>query len=161
MLKYNHLLGRKFIYGRQDCYAFVRDFYKDNFNIEMTNYARPMDWWDHGLNLYYDNFYVEGFRVVDDHPVAWRPGDVILMAIMSKVGNHAAVIVENGKIAHHMIGRLSAVDSYAGLYRNTTIGVFRHKDVDLRRQATPTDIREILPDAVRQKLSALEARRAE
>jgi cell wall-associated NlpC family hydrolase len=28
----------------RDCYELGRDFFRDNFGIELTNYARPHDW---------------------------------------------------------------------------------------------------------------------
>ena len=152
MLKYDHLLGRKFAHGSSDCYGLIRYFYFDNFDIRMRNYARPEDHWDHGYNLYYENFRAEGFRSIDDHPSEWRPADLILMAIRSNVANHAAIIVENGKILHHLYGTLSRIDEYRGLFRNSTIAILRHKDVNYKEEEAEMNLMELLPNGVRDKL---------
>lgn len=155
MLKYEHLLGRTFDYGPSghDCYGLVQAFYKDNFDIHLTNYARVEDWWNHDLNLFMDNFFSEGFRPVDDHPTEWRPADIILMAVRAKVANHSAILLPGGKILHHLHGQLSCVDDYRGLYRNTTVAVLRHKDVKVVEPETSLDLMELLPNALRRKLS--------
>lgn len=49
-------IGRKFVHGSTDCYSLVRDFYKNEFGIELTDYARAEFWWNKGQNLYMDNF---------------------------------------------------------------------------------------------------------
>ncbi len=41
MVKYDHLLHKQFKYGKQDCFTLLRDFYRDNFDILLPNYARP------------------------------------------------------------------------------------------------------------------------
>jgi cell wall-associated NlpC family hydrolase len=153
-MKYNHLLGQPFRYGKTDCYGLVRAFYRDNFNIDLPNYARVEDWWDHGFNFFMDFFHENNFRSVEDHPADWKPGDLILMAIRSKVANHSAVLLEGGKIIHHLYGQLSRIDDYRGLYRNTTVAVLRHKDVKITNEQHTLDLMELLPDGLRRKLSA-------
>ena len=153
MLKYEHLLGRTFSHGSQDCYGLVREFYRDNFNIELTDYTRPDDWWDEGLNLYMDHFHDEGFHVVDDHPAEWRPGDIILMSIRSTVANHAAILLEDGMLIHHMFGRLSELSSYRGVFRNNTVAVVRHKNVDYSPAETSVELMELIPDELRRQLT--------
>jgi len=153
-IRYDHLLGRPFHYGSTDCYGLVRSFYHDNFNITLPNYARVEDFWNHGLNFYMDYFHENNFRPLDDHPSEWKPGDLILMAIRAKVANHCAVLIERGKIIHHVVGQLSRVDDYRGLYRNTTLAVLRHKDVKLTNEQNTLELMELLPDGFRRKLPA-------
>jgi cell wall-associated NlpC family hydrolase len=163
LLHFDHLLGREFKLGSADCYGFIRDFYRDVFKIELRNYARPNDFWDHGLNLYMDNFYAEGFRPLDCHPREYRPGDCFLMAVRSKVVNHAAVLLPDGQIAHHLYGSLSRVEPYRGVWRNTTMAVVRHRDVNLDDVLphNDMDLMELLPDGVRRKLAEALSRRGE
>jgi hypothetical protein len=153
MLKYDHLLGRPFKHGSKDCYGLIRDFYLDNFGIPLRNYARPDDHWDNGLNLYMELFHAEGFRPLDCLPMFWRPGDALLMAIRSSVANHAAVIVEDGLILHHLYGGLSRAEPYRGFFRDTTVAVLRHKDVTYEPEEKTLDLLESLPDALRRKLA--------
>lgn len=155
MSKHTHLIGLPFVYGVQDCYSIVRSFYMDNYGIELPNYARPNEFWKYGMDMYRDRYIKNGFDVLHCHPSEYREGDVVLMAISSTVANHAGVLLENGKILQHLWGRLSSIDQYGGLFRNTTVGVFRHRDVILERAETTTDIRSILSPKMQAKLDAL------
>lgn len=150
-LEYNCLLGRPFKHGVTDCYSLIRDFYRINYGIELTDYARPDEWWNKGLNLYQDNILKEGFYLLDVHHSEWQPGDVLLMGIQSRVANHAAVLVENGHIIHHLWGRLSTKEPYRRFYRNLTLGVYRHKDVPDYREEEKVDFMDLLPSHLRKR----------
>ncbi|MDH7796437.1 MULTISPECIES: NlpC/P60 family protein [unclassified Beijerinckia] len=156
MIQYQHLLGRTFKLGSTDCYGLVREFYKDNFGIQLRNYARPMDFWDHNLNLYVENFTNEGFRPLSpaqEHPAQWKPGDAVLMAIRSPIANHAAVILPSGNILHHMLGKLSVEEPFRPAYRNAMVAILRHKDVVLEEEHHTMDVMELLPDGIREKIA--------
>lgn len=135
--------GIDFHHGSTDCYGLVRKVYSDLFKIELTNYARPDDWWDHEdlYNLYMDNFEAEGFRIVDSDLIhTWEVGDLILMAIQSTVPNHAAIYIGNGKILHHFYGRKSTIENYCRIWKNTTTGVIRHKDLHFDKNDTRLEL---------------------
>ena len=111
-MKYNHLLGREFIHGKQDCYTMVRDFYRDNFGMSLRNYARPNLWWQQpNITLYSSLYSKEGFRAINVHPTDWRPADLLLMSIKSSSPNHIGIIVDDGSFIHHLYGRLSSKES--------------------------------------------------
>lgn len=157
MTNYQNLVGRPFQWGSLDCYGLVRDFYSQIFGIELPDYARPDDFWSKGLDLFQDHYLDAGFYALERvHPSQWQFGDVIISAIQSRFGNHSAILVENGKILHHLYGRISTVEPYKGLVRNGTTGVFRHRDVKLPQlQSEQRDIREFLSPSMRNKLDAL------
>jgi cell wall-associated NlpC family hydrolase len=155
-MEYKHLIGRTFKHGSQDCFGLARDFYNENFDLGIPNYARPYEWWYKGLDLYMESFYDHGFRVVTEHPSQWRLGDAVLMAIRSKVACHCGIFVEPNRILHHFIGRLSTVDDYRGLWRNSTLAVLRHKDVVAPKpNVVQLDFMELLPNALRRKLTSV------
>ena len=147
MLKYEHLQGIPFSHGQDDCFNIIRRFFFDNFGIEIRNYARPDDWWEHGFNFYVDNLEKEGFEIVqNDSPRNLRPADVFLIAIRSPVANHSAIHLGNGQILHHFYNRLSEVSPYRGVWRNNTMAVVRHKDVpDLTAETEEVDLMNFLP----------------
>lgn len=151
MSRYQHLIGRPFDYSKQDCYDLLRDFYKDVFDIEIPNYARPKNWWNEGLNLYADLASKIGFYSLDCHPSQYQFGDVVMCAVDSPVANHVGIIVEKGEILHHLWGRLSAVEHYRLLLRNTTVGVYRHRDVKLEQIETPVNLIDLVPSHIRRK----------
>jgi cell wall-associated NlpC family hydrolase len=152
MLKYDHLTNLPFKYGKQDCFTLLRNFYIDNFGITLPNYARPKDWEHLGLNLYMDLHRKNGFSPLHCHPSEYQPGDVFLMAVRSEVANHVGVLVENGQILHHLWGRLSIVEPYSGLSRNSTLAVIRHKDVKITQTETTANLLDLVSPSVKRKL---------
>lgn len=151
-LEYRHLVGLNFDHGKRDCYEIARDFFRDNFGIELRPYLRPDDWWNHDLNLYMEHFSKEGFYLVDEHPTEWRLGDVALIALLSPVANHCGIFVEPNKILHHVWGRLSAVDDYKGIWKNNTVAVIRHREVDTRKIQQNGKFEDYIPYHLRKKL---------
>ena len=119
------LYGRSYKHGITDCYSFVRDFYQQELNITLTNYAREDEWWHKGQNLYEDNYQEEGFRKVDF--VDMRYGDLLVISLGCSVANHGAIYVGNNKVAHHASNRLSCIDVYGSFLRDRTRMVLRHK----------------------------------
>jgi cell wall-associated NlpC family hydrolase len=76
------------------------------------------------------------------------------MSVRSKIANHAGVFVENGKMLHHFVGRLSAVEDYRALWRNSTVMVLRNKDVHVEPpKPQVADFAEFLPNVIRSKLA--------
>ena len=122
-IKKPDLLGRKYVHGVTDCYAFVKDWYELNLKISLNDYPRDDHWWDNGQNLYLDNFEEAGFIEVDKP----QDGYILLMQIGSSVPNHAAVFI-NGRIEHHLYGRLSCSDIYGQFYKDRTTHVLRYKN---------------------------------
>ncbi|MBN7759787.1 C40 family peptidase [Nitratireductor aquibiodomus] len=159
MAHYQHLLGRQFEWQVKDCYGLLRDFYKDIFHVDLPNFARPEDFYQRGLNLFQEHYREVGFRELNVHPSEYKFGDVILCAIDSSFGNHCGVFVENGRVIHHLYGRLSEVSPFRGIVRNSCIGVYRHKDVtDVSAPQTEVkDLRDFLSPKKQKKLDELRA----
>ncbi|WP_454287266.1 NlpC/P60 family protein [Rhizobium arsenicireducens] len=153
-MRYEHLLNRTFAYGKQDCYSLVREFYQDNFDILLPNFARPKAFWDHGINLYGDLYHKVGFYPLDCHPSEYRVGDVFLMAVRSEVANHVGVLVGHNLVAHHLWGRLSVAEPYRNLLRNTTVAVLRHKDVQQDQVQGTQSLLDLVSPHIKRKLDA-------
>lgn len=103
------LVGRHFIHGVNDCYSIVRDWFRMERGILLPNFARGMEWWETGADLYDANFEKAGFKTIpfDDISV----GDCVLFKVRSPVTNHAAVVTGQNEILHHLIHRLSGHDT--------------------------------------------------
>ncbi|SSM86542.1 metal-dependent protease [Acinetobacter baumannii] len=120
------LVGRQFAHGVLDCYSLVRDFYARELGIQLSQYEREDDWWEKGQDLYsLDRLRAEGFELIDGEP---QRGDMILMQIRSPVSNHAGVYLGDGKMLHHMHGRLSETVVYGGMWAERTRHIVRHKE---------------------------------
>lgn len=101
------LLGRQFIHGLHDCYSVIRDQFHVR-GIDLPNFPRGWDWWNHGENLYIDNFTKAGFVEIPREDATVN--DCIIYKIGARSPNHAAVIVGPNGILHHLIDRQSRVD---------------------------------------------------
>ena len=151
MIKYKHLEGRQWDPPKFDCYSALQDFYRDNFEIALRDYARPDNWWDHGLNLYMDNFHREGFQVIhEDRLQDLRVADILLMQIQAPVADHAAIYLGNGWIFHHFFGRLSNAEQLRPLWWNTRVVTIRHPAVNISE--TVTDFNLVDDPRIRAKL---------
>jgi len=138
-LNYEHLIGRPFIWGASDCLSLFRDFYKENFGIEITNYARPSNWSSDKLDLMRLCYEREGFDMVTDFRLKdLRPADVLCMAIGESNPNHFAIIVEDDKFIHHLYGRNSAIDTLTPMWVDKAAYILRHPNVP--------DLRPVYPD---------------
>ena len=153
MIKYEHLLGKEFIFGKQDCYSVVRDFYKDNYDIILPNYARPTEFWNYGMNMYMDRFRKNGFYVLDCHPSEYQPGDLVLMSISSTVVNHAGILIDKGLMLHHLVGQISSTTPYRSIWRNNTMAIARHKDAKNIQVAETANLLEHVPEHIRRKVN--------
>jgi len=157
MIKYEHLCGKEFDLQEQNCYHLLRALFKDNWGIELSDIPCPVDFNERKMDLYAQLAHSEGFEVLHCHPRDYRAGDVFLMAINSPIGNHVGVLLEDGQMVHHLYSQLSGKTAYGGLFRNTTLGVYRHRDVtqdpaDVER----VDFRTLLSPTMRRKLEEIE-----
>lgn len=145
-LKFEHLLNIPFQWGQDDCFGLVRKFFADNFDIRITNYARPTNWKAGDIDLPRMLFAREGFEMYPDWKKSdLRPGDVLLMAVGDTTANHFAVYVGDNTIIHHLYGRTSSQELLRDFWRNSVCYVLRHPDVpDLRPVLPDTDIRSLL-----------------
>ena len=146
-LKYEHLQAIPFTgIGNRDCYDLVRDFYRDNFGMELTPYVRPHDWDSDKIDLIRNHYEAEGFEAITDwKPKDLRPGDILAMSINESNPNHLAIYVGDGKIIHHLYGRMSRVEPLHGFWRNLTSFIVRHPDVpDLTPVYPDVDYMELL-----------------
>ena len=125
--------GRQFVFNILDCYTIIRDWYKREYNIELTDYYREDHFWERNEDLYEDNFATEGFIEVEFDDI--QPGDLIFMALKSRVINHAAIFIGyqdfGGRtkvpvILHHVQGRLSQKIVYGGWWAQNMRKVIRH-----------------------------------
>ena len=119
------LVGRTWSHGVLDCYAIIRDWYKQELSIELPDFDRSDEWWKNGQNLYLDNILKVGFKPISIDDL--KAGDVILMAIGSSVPNHGALYLGDGVILHHIQNRLSTREVFGGFYLKNATGYYRYE----------------------------------
>lgn len=145
-LAFDHLLGRDYEPGRVHCYKLVRDLFRDNFGMELRDYAIPADWNPDELNLIEMIYQREGFeKVMDWTPKTLRPADILCTAVNSSNPNHFIIYVGGNQIIHHPLDALSRVDEWRDFWRMSTCFVIRHPDVpDLTPQLPDTTIQDLI-----------------
>lgn len=144
-LKYEHLIGKPFVHGQQDCYEACREIFRDNTPVRLAPYARPDDWWLGGEDLYLKNLGHEGFKILPDLPLSEvQLLDMFLIALPDPrmkgkaVTNHCAMYVGDGYVFHHRLGKLSQKSLYTGFLKDMTTHIIRHKDAPILKQTTTT-----------------------
>ena len=98
------LTGRGYRHGVTDCYALVRDWFRQREGLVLIDRPRAWEWWTGDDDLYSAHFAESGFvRLAADTPP--QRGDVALAAILGEVINHALIYLGDGLVLHHLAGR--------------------------------------------------------
>jgi cell wall-associated NlpC family hydrolase len=142
-IEYENLVGNPFQLGTYDCLRMVRDFYKQNFDIDIPNYARPTNWNSDTLDLIGLLHSKLGFEKVD----TWKlqPGDILATAIGTSKPNHMVIYVGDNMILHHKTGAMSAAETFRPWWKMVTCYVLRHPDVpDMTPVLPEVSIEELL-----------------
>jgi len=119
------LLGREWVWGITDCWSLVRDWYKQEKNIELIDYERPLTP-EEFLNKPLFEKYAEntGFRELDKDE-SLQVGDVLLMSILHPTLNHVAIFLGD-MVLHHLTDRLSCREPYSAWLQKSTGKRYRY-----------------------------------
>lgn len=146
--EYDYLEGRYFDWGRKDCLALFRDLYRDQFGIEITDYARPTNWNSEMIDLIRACYEREGFDMIPRDQMKakdLRIGDVACIAVGSGVANHFAVFVGDNKIVHHKANTFSNSELFRDFWKGSTAFYLRHPDVpDMTPVRPDVDLGELV-----------------
>jgi len=106
------LLGRQWVWGVTDCWALVRDWYKEEKNIELKDYERNMTPEEFIKDPLFESYaWRTGFRELrPDEKLEY--GDVLLMSILCPTLNHVAIFLGD-MVLHHLTDRLSCREPYS------------------------------------------------
>ena len=121
--------GRVFRHGVADCYALVRDWYRQERTLTLPLTPRDPGWWEIGQDVIEANlgqFAFDALGPDEDLEI----GDVPLFQVAAKVINHTGIYLGHGLILHHLSNRLSRID-VLGPWRQK----FHRKTMRLRSMA--------------------------
>lgn len=111
------IFGHPFAWGVQDCYTLARDWYPG-----IPDFVRAPGFWTLH-DLFMEGLGDARFEAVGDGPFL---DDALLLSIRGRgVANHCAVYLGNGRIAHHLPGRLSREEDLGPLNRAVVATVRR------------------------------------
>ena len=119
------LLGRDWIWGVTDCWSLVRDWYKQEKNIDLIDYQRPIDPEEFLKNPLFEKYAKDtGFRELDINE-SLQKGDVLLMSILHPTLNHVAIFLGD-MVLHHLADRLSCREPYSAWLQKCTGKRYRY-----------------------------------
>ena len=120
-------VDRVFSAGILDCLTIIEDYHDRELGIKMPHYERQDRWWEIEEFNYYVDLHKEAGFIKKSPDTELQEHDVIVMFSGSSKPNHAAIYLGEGKMLHHVQGRLSSIDMYGGYWQKNTWGVLRHK----------------------------------
>ena len=98
--------------GITDCWSLVRDWYKEEKNIELRDWQRPTTLEEfNNKPLFEACAWRTNFRELRPDEKL-ENGDVLLMSILHPTLNHVALFFE-GDVIHHLTDRLSCREPYS------------------------------------------------
>ena len=119
------LKGRPWCWGVTDCWSLVRDWYQEEKGIELIDWERPVTPEEFlEKPVFEEAAELANFRLLKPNEKL-ENGDVLLMSIMGKGLNHAAIFL-NGEVLHHLADRLSCQEPYSEWLLKCTGGRYRY-----------------------------------
>ena len=120
------LIGRQWVWGVQDCWNLIHDWYEEKRSIVLKHWERPKSpeefskspLFEYGLPL-------TGFKELDD-TLDLEKGDVLLMDTGTGNLDHVALYVGDQTILHHCVKRLSCRETYDQKYIEWTKKRYRY-----------------------------------
>jgi len=104
------LIGRKWVWGVNDCWSLCRDYYHDELGITLRDWDRPTSSDAFLLNPFFDrSFRATGFRELEPDEEL-KKNDLLLFSIGSPGLNHIGLYIDNQLVLHHLQHRLSSRD---------------------------------------------------
>ena len=106
------IIGREWVWGITDCWSLVRDWYKEEKNIELRDWQRPTTPEEFIKNPMFERCAeATGFRELEPNE-RLENGDLLFMSIMDAGLNHVAIFID-GDVLHHLSSRLSCKEPYS------------------------------------------------
>ena len=105
------LIGRHWVWGITDCWALVRDWYKETKGIVLRDWDRPTTPEEFIADPMFERCaWRTGFRQLRPEEKL-QNGDLLFMSIMATGLNHVAIFLD-GDVLHHLADRISCKEPY-------------------------------------------------
>ena len=106
------LIGRQWVWGVTDCWSLVRDWYKEEKDIELVDYERNITPEEFIKNPLFEKYAKNTGFIELEQGEALQKGDVLLMSILHPTLNHVAIFLGD-MVLHHLADRLSCREPYS------------------------------------------------
>ena len=105
------LIGRHWVWGITDCWALVRDWYKEKKGIILRDWERPITPEEFIADPMFERCaWRTGFRQLRPEEKL-ENGDLLFMSILTSGLNHVAIFID-GDVLHHLADRISCKEPY-------------------------------------------------
>ena len=105
------LIGRHWVWGVTDCWALVRDWYKEKKGIILKDWERPITPEEFIADPMFERCaWRTGFRQLRPEEKL-ENGDLLFMSILTSGLNHVAIFID-GDVLHHLADRISCREPY-------------------------------------------------
>ena len=120
------LIGRKFIWGKYDCWSIISDWYLETKNIKLKEWKRPKRIKEFIENpLFERGLPLTGFKKQPNNDCL-QVGDVLLFQSITGNLDHVAVYIGDMMILNHNIKSLSCRELFDLRYQRALRGVYRY-----------------------------------
>ena len=105
------LIGRHWVWGVTDCWALVRDWYKETKGMILRDWERPITPEEFIADPMFERCaWRTGFRQLRPEEKL-ENGDLLFMSILTSGLNHVAIFID-GDVLHHLADRISCKEPY-------------------------------------------------
>jgi len=119
------LVGREWVWGITDCWSLVRDWYKQERNIDLIDYERNMTPEEFIQNPLFEKYTKQTGFIELEEGEALQKGDMLLMSILHPTLNHVAIFLGD-MVLHHLADRLSCREPYSMWLQKCTAKRYRY-----------------------------------
>lgn len=121
--KLQEYLYKDFKIGENDCFSLIRNYYKNNKKINISDYNRDEKWAEKTPNIILDNFKKEGFVKVDYKDI--KEDDIIVFNI-NGILSHFSIYLGNNFILHHPRNEKSLISEITEPLQKRIGAIFRY-----------------------------------
>ena len=124
--KLKNYLNVDYSIGKNDCFGMVRNYYKNELNIDINDYNRDAGWEIIRPNYILELFEKEGFYKINLEDI--KRNDVIIFNF-NDIPQHISIYMGNEMILHHPEEQKSIISELTKALKKRINIVIRHKDI--------------------------------
>lgn len=132
----SNLYQREFIWGANDCYSIIRDYYWNNFQYLMDDFDRDDDFEQNNSSIILDNFQNQKFYIPENQ-IDIKEHDILLYkSVRFAYPHHFEIYIGNSKVLQHLKNRLSGKDMISEGFFKKRYKILRFQDFNLKRDTS-------------------------
>lgn len=128
----NTYINKAFQIGKVDCFSLVREYYKEEFDIEIPDYPRTEAQLEEYSNMFSKRFNEGNFSIIIDGQITkdnfskLKENDILIFRDKNEKESHMAIYLGGNTILHHRRNKLSCMEPFHQIYKDKTVFTVRH-----------------------------------